>query len=117
MKKIIYHPLTIIFLSLIAVYFIFSLRSNQNKIDLSKKNIKNLKQIVSKMEISYNRQAEELKTAKKPLTKEKVVRNELLMKKPGEYILQLPEINPAQPEKTIRKEKTPWEKWRNLLFD
>ncbi len=117
MKKIIYHPLTIIFLSLIAVYFIFSLRSNQKKIDLSRKNIKNLKQIVSKMEKDYNQQTEELKTAKKPLTKEKIVRNELLFKKPGEYVLQLPKINPVQPEEKFIEEKTPWEKWRNLLFD
>lgn len=116
MKKIILHPLAVIFLSLISLYFIFSLRSNQKKIDLSRKNIKNLKQIVSKMEADYNQQTEALETAKKPLAKEKIVRNELLMKKPGEYILQLPKVNPIQPEEAVRKEKTPWEKWKDLLF-
>lgn len=57
-----------------------------------------------------------LEAANHPISQEKVIRNELLLQKPGEYIFQIPEITVEETAATQQEETTPWQEWKKVLF-
>lgn len=60
------------------------------------------------------RQAQE---ATSSLAQERIIRNELLMQKPDEIIVQLPAVEEIRLSNTEPSPTpTPWQAWRELLF-
>lgn len=115
MKTLLFHPLTALIITVLAIVFFLSLQTNKNEISRSSDTIHLLEQEVDKISSETSVSEEKLEDAKSPLTKEKIARDELLMQKPGETILQLPPIEETDiPE--VDQPKTPWEQWKELLF-
>ena len=55
--------------------------------------------------------------SQQPFAKEQIIRNELLMKREGEYVVQIPDELVTTTQRVTRAEfLTPWEEWRQLLF-
>ncbi|MEA2056193.1 MAG: hypothetical protein U9O78_00530 [Patescibacteria group bacterium] len=76
----------------------------------------NIKKQVDKLENEMSAKQKQLEKAKKSYSKEKILRNELLLKKPGEYVIQLPElVTEEEAGETIDK-KSPVDEWRELVF-
>ncbi|MFZ1721303.1 MAG: hypothetical protein WAU07_02245 [Microgenomates group bacterium] len=60
--------------------------------------------------------AEEVLVSESDFSQEKIVRNELLKKLPGEYVVHLPEPSTKQPKLTAEEPQTPIQAWMELLL-
>lgn len=58
---------------------------------------------------------EQLLTAQSEQAKEQRIRDELLLKKPGEYIVQLPKITASSETLEEEEKLSPLQSWRRLL--
>ena len=124
--KILYHPLTILGLTILAVMFFFSLDKSGKKTQNSSENIKVLEHEITQISQEVLTLEEKIAQTDSPEFKEKVVRNELLLQKPGEYILQIAENNQENDAESCDNEDcepelnqaqtAPIFAWRDLLF-
>ncbi len=115
MKSLLFHPLTALILTVLTIIFVMSLRTNKNEISRSSETIHLLEQEVDKISSEVSQSQQDLETAQLPISKEKIARDELLMQKPGETVLQLPPLQESDlPE--VTQPKTPWEEWKELLL-
>ncbi|MBD3250662.1 MAG: hypothetical protein GF381_03800 [Candidatus Pacebacteria bacterium] len=117
MKKLFFHPITALILTILTILFVFSLRSNQEKVRLSRENIKNLKKVVDQAQTEVEQKQAQLETAKQPLTKEKIIRNKLLLQRPGEHILQIQDFTIIEQREDKKTETNPWQEWKKILFE
>lgn len=115
MKQFIYSPPAIIILTLITVFLIISLRGNLEKVDISRQNFLNIQQDVTELRDNLKPKKQRLESAQQPLAKEKIARNELLKKKPGEYVLYIQDVELNKEEIVPTPTPLPIEEWRNLL--
>lgn len=58
-----------------------------------------------------------LEEAQAPFVQEKIIRDQLLLQKPGEYVVQLPTelVSPEPSQLDNQAEATPLEKWKRVL--
>ena len=117
MLKLLNHPITIVIVTLIASIFMLSLRRTNLKQAQSVITIQTTSEKIEQLENEVNLLENKLAEAETPLAKEKIFRNELLLQKPGEYVIQMHEEEIENLiDKTV-KNPTPWEEWKKLLFD
>ena len=114
MQKWLFHPLTIIACTIFALFFYWSLTRTDQNIRISTETLHVLDQEVKQMASEVSQTEKQLQVATSAATQEKIIRDELLMQKPGEYVVQLP---PSEKEQRPREKiiKTPWEGWRAVL--
>ena len=118
MIKIIYHPFIIIILTIIGIIFFLSLDKSSQKTEISNKNIEILEQEINEMSVQTSELDEKIIEANTDKFKEKVIRNELLLQKPGEIIIQLSsaesqKINFESSQVEVEK---PLDSWLDLIF-
>ena len=106
----------ILFLTLITIFFIFSLRRTANKSIISQENVEVLEHSIQDISTKIEIEKKELESTSSEFSKEKILRNELLLQKPGEYILQIPLEEKETEKQIISQEITPWETWVNLFI-
>lgn len=58
----------------------------------------------------------ELELAGTKLYQEKMIRDELLLQKEGEIVLQIGEMAETEPEIEQEEKMTPWQEWKAVLF-
>lgn len=118
MIKFLSHPLVLILFTLLCITFFFSLRENQKSNQQVEENVKNLERIIKEKELNINQTKEKLEEANSPLSQEKIIRNDLMMKKEGEYVVQIPnEMIQVEEEQSVEAEKSIWDEWNDLLFN
>lgn len=76
----------------------------------------NIKQQVDNLEEEMLFKQVELEKARKSYSKEKILRDELLLKKPGEFVIQLPELVIENKVEEQIDNKTPINEWQELIF-
>ena len=118
MIKIIYHPFIIIILTIIGIIFFLSLDKSSQKTEISSKNIEVLELEINNMSLQTSQLEEKIIDADSDIFKEKVIRNELLLQKPGEIIIQLSsaesqKINFESSQVEVEK---PLDSWLDLIF-
>lgn len=106
----------ILFITLITILFIFSLRRTASKSIVSQENVEVLEHNLQDISTRIETEKKELEYTSSEFAKEGILRNELLLQKPGEYILQIPLEEKETKKQTISREITPWETWVNLLL-
>jgi cell division protein FtsB len=118
MGKLLSHPITLIIFTLVCAVFIFSLRKNSQKTDLARETTDTLQQEVQDLANTVTTLQEKQEYVASDEYKEKLIRNELLMQKEGEYVvtLLLPEETAATSTPPPSK-PSPREQWFNLLFE
>jgi len=88
--------------------------------------IKNSTQSITQLDQQVNLTAKEVETLKhkleqvqQPEAKEKIIRDELLLQKPGEYTIQLPPIETTDKTTTIPSSTptSPRQEWFAILFN
>ena len=124
--KLLYHPIIVVSLTLAAIAFFFSLDKTGKKTQNSSENISVLEYEINQISKEVIGLEERIVQTESEQFKEKVVRNELLLQKSGEYILQIPDIQQDQTnmgcenevceETTVVIEKNPIALWKKLLF-
>ena len=117
MMNFLRNPLTILAFTLVFAFFFFSLRKNAKKSYISIQNVNLLENEVKQLKSETNNQKNQLEIIKQPLTKEKIVRNELLLQKPGEYVVQLPPASPTPSQEEQKINQSPWVEWKKVLFN
>jgi cell division protein FtsB len=117
MFKILFHPFSLVIATIIVVLLWLSLWANTREIKQSQDFILTLQNKVENEKKEVSHLEEKLNQADSDTQKERLIRDELLMQKPGEYVIQVPEV-PISEEKVQETQKitTPWEEWRTLLF-
>lgn len=118
MTKPLEHPLALIIAGVLFSLLFFSLRQTGNKTQQSTDEISALEEKAYQASKEVQELQDELEYSKSPEYKEKIIRNELLLQKPGEYIVQLtaPETEPLDTHITPSAPITNQEKWLEILF-
>lgn len=118
MIKIIYHPFIIIIITVISIVFFLSLEKSSQKTEISSKNIEILEQEIYEMSTQTSQLEEKIIDADSEAYKEKVIRNELLLQKPGEKVIQISsyEGQKSSTESENIETQKPIEAWLDLLF-
>jgi cell division protein FtsB len=117
MGRWLFHPLTALSLTLLTLVMVISLRQTAQKTQISSEETMVLDQEVQKIASEISQLQEQVELAEHPFTQEKILRNELLLQKPGEYVVQLPEVSvPPQPQPTPSPSLTPWQAWQKVLL-
>lgn len=117
MQRIVYHPLFLITISALCIGLWLSLWQNQKDIRASRSLVTSLEGDVATQRAGVAELQKKLDNSKNPLFQEQIIRDQLLMQKPGEYILQLPDISPKPVSSaSIPATPTPWEEWMKILL-
>lgn len=111
------HPLVIALLTLAGLIFSYSLASNLHRTRSSTEHLSVLEQEIAEMASEVSELEQRASKAQSQEAQEKIIRDELLMQKEGEVIVQLPEINKNDlPLPSPSPSPTPWEEWKELLL-
>lgn len=116
MLNLLKHPAVALLITIFAVLYYLSLDSSAQKAAVSSETVGELEQEVDQISNEVAVLEKKLETANHPITQEKVVRNELLLQKSGEYVLQLPPIAVTETTASKVEKKTPWQEWKEVLF-
>jgi cell division protein FtsB len=117
MTKLVYHPFIMFITTIVAIVFFISLDKSSHKTEISSENIKILEEEVHKMSNETIELEEKIIEADSEIFKEKVVRNELLLQKPGERVIQIPDTKGQETLDSIEyNEDKPIKKWLDLIF-
>ncbi len=118
MQKLLFHPLTALFLTLLTIIFLISLYHNILDIRKSTETITVLDQENQKLASEISNLEKKLVDTRSDFVQEKITRDELLMQKPGEFIVQLPPLPSPNPQPQLNQQSTtPWQEWRQILFN
>lgn len=112
------HPFLAIIFTCFCIFAIFSLQLSSKKAFISKESIEQLEKNVEILEKEVNRENEKLKISQEPIALEKILRNELLLKKDGEIVLQIPEKEASNNhnEDLDIQLGGPLKEWQKLFF-
>ncbi len=116
MKSLIFHPFSSIIITIVVFFISFSLYQSKKEISNSTQVLTDLKQEIYQISDDVYSLEGQINQAKTPFAKEKIARDELLMQKDGEIIIQLPTIEETNNQQPTTSNQTPWEAWRELLF-
>jgi cell division protein FtsB len=124
-SKILNHPVVILALSIVAIIFFFSLDKSSKKTQSSAENIRILEYEVGQISNDIMDLEEEITYSESDEFREKVLRNELLLQKPGEYVLLIAESKEEKAEDCLdadcqnanqTKVESPIQAWQKLLY-
>lgn len=128
MKQFFSHPIIIIIVTILAVAALLSLNKSKERVHIAKQNVAVLEHEVAKIAKEVAETQLAITAADTEFAKDRTLRNELLLQKTGEYIVQIPSpeekpssvieleqrIIDGQIEEKVEKE--PVMAWRQLLF-
>ncbi len=116
MLRILLHPISLFLLTVAAGAFYLSLvRTNQN-LRTSTEALSVLDQEVAQIASEVEKLESQVAEATSAATKERILRDELLMQKPGEYVLKLPAIETSKQDEEAVANQTPWQQWKEILY-
>ncbi|MEX0895852.1 MAG: hypothetical protein WDZ94_02840 [Patescibacteria group bacterium] len=117
MRTLLYHPIAVILILLVAVLFYISLDQSARKAEVSTKNVELLQQEITQMTSDVSQLEKDLEDNDLSFTQEQILRNELRQKKEGEVVFQVPDFEiPELPPEPTPEPKTPWQEWREIVW-
>ncbi len=116
MGKLLNHPIIILVITGFSILVIVSLFRTAKKSDETAEAIVTIEESIAVARQKNELLAEEVALSQSEFSQDKIIRNELLQKKPGEYIVHLPDPPPEPPKKPAEETQTPLETWVELLF-
>ncbi len=117
MSKLLFNPVAFLGITIVSIIFSISLYKSAQRTSYSTENLKSLEEEVLEMEAEVLALETAIEESRQPFAKEQIIRNELLMKKEGEYVIQIPDELVTKTQEIIEVEvSSPWEEWQKLLF-
>ena len=117
MLKILYQPLVIAIITLLTGILCLSLYVSSFQLRGSSEKVAVLKADVEKQQALADELAKKLEAAQHPFSKEELIRDQLLMQKPGEFVVQMPNLPVNDLDLGVTPQQTsPWQEWKKLLF-
>lgn len=127
--KLLYHPIVILTITILGIIFYFSLDTSSKQTQKSSENIAVLEHEINQISQDIINLEEKIEYTQSDEFREKVIRNELLLQKEGEYVLQIQDeaiknteencgINcPECPEcRENNSAITPLQAWKELIL-
>jgi len=113
MFKIAKNPIFIILITIITIIFYISLTKTEQKSTTSGDQVKELETETMNLKTETKNLEKKLQNSGEV---EKVIRDEFLMQKTGEYVIKVPTRDKQKTEKERLEATSPWEKWQKVLF-
>lgn len=118
MVQLLKHPASLLLLGILAAVFYVSLDKTAARRTKSAEIISELESEVSVLQDEVYTLEKTAETAKTDFAKEKIIRNELLLQKEGEYVVMIQDLPVADNEpESVAAAQTPWEAWRKVLWE
>ncbi|MBP7774748.1 hypothetical protein KA078_03075 [Candidatus Woesebacteria bacterium] len=116
-QQITAHPITLILAVVVSILLYISLDKSAHKATNSSAYVQTLEEQKNDVATEVAQLQQQFTLAQSPFTQEKILRDELLLQKSDEVILQLPAL-PISVEKNIESTKnlTPWQEWMSLVL-
>ncbi len=116
-RLLIFNPVTAVITLLIGLAIIWSLRQTALNTNQTNQVVKEIRQEIQTLEAARDRETQKAQVSTTSGIKEKIIRDQLLLHKPDETVLQLPALpslapTPANPTPT----DSPWRLWQNKLL-
>jgi hypothetical protein len=116
MPRLFYHPFVLSLVTLVAIGLWISFYLNSREIGQSSVLVDTFQNQITQQEKAVADLEQQLEQSKNPTKQEAIIRNELLMQKPGEYMIQMPEVEiTPTPTASTNSYQTPWQKWQVIL--
>lgn len=116
MKKLLSHPLALIVITIFFGLVMASMRRSAQKSEVASQNVDALQSQIDQLSGQLEQERQLLQDHSSPLAQEKALRNELLLQRPGEYVIQIPDEILTARSAGETEVKSPWEEWLKLLF-
>ena len=117
MQRLLAHPITIVVATVLTILFFVSLDKNSQTAQTSIKNLQALDQQTKTLESEVKTLESQVQSAQTNLSKEKIIRNELLLQKEGEFVVQIPQdVQIEENIATSTSNETPWQAWKKILL-
>src|SRR5579859_1088600 len=115
--KIVYSKAAIVLATIVTILVCLSLYLNSRALGgHSQDSLKTLQAQLDNEKTQVSQLQQVLTDAKSSYAKEKIIRDQLLMQKPGEYVVQLPDLPTLSLSLApTAKILSPWEKWKIVL--
>lgn len=111
------NPIVIVITTILALVFWWSLAQTQRSISVINQDVTKLEQEVILMENEVGDLETTLQQATSAATREKIIRNELLLQQPGEIVVQIPYPDSEEEKRDADgTTETPLDAWGKLLF-
>lgn len=116
MAKYAHHPLFLIVATLVALAVIASTSTSLNNYKKTFDKISALEKENSQIAGEVEQLEQKKVLSETTFMQEKIIRDELLMQKPGEYVIQLPSNLPPQPTPESSPSPRPIDAWLEILL-
>ncbi|MBP9782076.1 hypothetical protein KBC89_05480 [Candidatus Woesebacteria bacterium] len=117
MRRVLSHPAFMLLVGILAILFVFSLRSTQKLTTQRENQVEKNQLEVESLKSKQEQLQKQLEESQLPFNQEKILRNELRQQKEGDIVIQIPSIAPQitpppSPTPTISN----WEGWMKVIF-
>ncbi len=112
MLRLLASPLTMILVVVGAGLLLVSLWGTVKRAQSSAEQVVVLDQENQKMASEVLKLQNQVAVASTSAAQEKIIRDELLLQKSGEYVVQLPPLEVTRPSPTPEPSLTPWQAWK-----
>ena len=117
MRRVLSHPAFMLLVGILAILFVFSLRSTQKLTTQRENQVEKNQLEVESLKSKQEQLKKQLEESQLPFNQEKILRNELRQQKEGDIVIQIPSIAPQitpppSPTPTISN----WEGWMKVIF-
>lgn len=117
MRKVLSHPLTMLFFGLLATLFFLSLRTTQQNTTQKGNQVERNQAEVDLLKEKQAVLQQQLEESQLPYNQEKILRNELRQQKEGDIVIQIPSVAPRiTPPPSPTPTMNPWQEWQVTLF-
>lgn len=117
MLRALSHPITLVVFTILSIIFFLSLEKTGNKREQSAQIISVLEDEKAALSREVALLERETLAASSSINTERLVRNELLVQKEGEYVVQIPDIEIVSEQlENVEPTPEPWQQWKDLLF-
>lgn len=116
MGKYLSHPLALCMATIIVIMLSISTKNSVQNYQKTSETIKKIELENSKLSSNIADLKQKTDYSQTDFAKEKIIRNELLLQKPNEYIIQLPENMPPVPSPSPSPSPKPIEEWKKLFL-
>ncbi len=116
MYRLLNSRITALILTLVAAAVCISLYMNSRELKEPTSRLESLRSQVIEENRSLEVLQQHVSASQSGYIKEQVIRDQLLMQKPGEYVIQVPDLPAASGEVVqVAPKKSPWEQWLTVL--
>lgn len=117
MRTLLEHPVIIVLITIVAGIFMFSLYVSSGRRQSGGETLQSLEDSVERQQQRVQSLEEQAQLSRDPFVQEKIQRDERLLQKPEDIVLQLPPLTvPSPTPEPTAVPSPPWQEWKQLLF-